>query len=181
MEAEAKNILQQLGDTSGWVTRATNFELTAYIVVPCRTPKDRDSPIPQIRQVLEATLQHTMVWSSQVAREQLDSAPDAFERPVKDSKEKEQNFYENPYFNLRRARDLPDAYSLEVHKYWYMSTLKQLGAREVRPSFCAFDGSWYAPIDSQRRGIKFTQPKTIAEGAGQRHFNIDRVKKTTER
>ncbi|KAH7007011.1 hypothetical protein EDB80DRAFT_880525 [Ilyonectria destructans] len=122
-----------------------------------------------------------MAWSSQVVREQLDSAPDAFESLVKDSKDKEQNFYEEPDFRLRRARDLPDAYSLEVHKCWYMDMLEQLGAREIGSSFCAFDRSWYDPIDPQRHGVKFTRPNTIAEGADRCRFNIDRVRKTTER
>ncbi|KAH7007012.1 hypothetical protein EDB80DRAFT_684264 [Ilyonectria destructans] len=56
MEAEAKNILQQLGDTSGSVTRAINFEFTAYMVAPYRILKASDTSAPQIRQLLEDTL-----------------------------------------------------------------------------------------------------------------------------
>lgn len=141
MEAEDRNILQQLGGTSDSVTRTTNFELTAYMVAPYIILKARNAPVPQIRHLLEDTLQQTMAWSSQAVHEQqqFDPSPEAFESLVGDSGDKEKNFYEEPDFKLRRARDLPKAYSLEVHKCWYTNKLEQLGAREIRPSFCAFD------------------------------------------
>ncbi|KAJ3455628.1 hypothetical protein MRS44_017110 [Fusarium solani] len=180
MEAEALDIMQQLGDRTGSFSRAINFEFTAYMVAPYRILKASGTSVPQIRQLLEDALQHTMAWASQTVRKQLDSAPDAFESLVKESKDKERNFYVEPDFKLRRARDMPDSYSLEVHNCWYMNTLEKLGAREIGPSFCAFDRSWYAPIDPGRHGVKFTRPSTIAEGADRCRFNIDRVRKTAE-
>ncbi|KAH7156683.1 hypothetical protein EDB81DRAFT_787683 [Dactylonectria macrodidyma] len=179
MEAEAKAIMSQLGNTGGSSTpRAINTEFTAYMVSPYRVLKASGRSVPQIRNLLEGALQHTMAWSSQIVREQLDSAPDAFVNLVRDSKDKEENFYVEGDFQLRRARDLPDSYSLEVHGCWYMNTLEQLGAREIGPSFCAFDRSWYDAIDPERHGVRFTRPSTIAEGADRCRFNIDRVKKT---
>ncbi|KAH6871537.1 L-2-amino-thiazoline-4-carboxylic acid hydrolase-domain-containing protein [Thelonectria olida] len=180
IEAEAKSIMQQLGDTSGSRSHAINSEFTAYMVAPYRILKASGTSVPQIRQLLEDALQHTMAWASKIVREQLDAAPDAFESLVKDSKYREQNFYVEPDFKLRRARDLPDSYSLEVHHCWYMRALEQLGAREIGPSFCAFDRSWYNAIDPQRHGVRFTRPSTIAKGADRCRFNFDRVKKTVK-
>ncbi|KAH6981383.1 hypothetical protein EDB80DRAFT_737045 [Ilyonectria destructans] len=181
MEAEAKAIMHQFGDTGGSSTpRAINTEFTAYMVSPYRVLKANGRSVLQIRSLLEGALRHTMAWSSQVVREQLDSAPDAFASLVRDSKDKEENFYVEGDFQLRRARDLPDSYSLEVHGCWYMNTLERLGAREIGPSFCAFDRSWYDTIAPERHGVRFTRPTTIAEGADRCRFNIDRVKKTRE-
>ncbi|KAH7137702.1 hypothetical protein EDB81DRAFT_948894 [Dactylonectria macrodidyma] len=181
IEAEAKAIMHQLGDTGGPSTpRAINVEFTAYMVSPYRVLKASGISVPQIRSLLEDALKQTMAWYSQYVREQLDSSPDAFASLVRGSKDKEENFYVEGDFQLRRARDLPDSYSLEVHGCWYMKTLEQLGAREIGPSFCAFDRSWYDSIDPERHGAKFTRPSTIAEGADRCRFNIDRVKKTGE-
>ncbi|KAM0417043.1 hypothetical protein ACHAPT_012948 [Fusarium lateritium] len=177
MEAEAIKIMKELGDTEGSVSRAINYEFTAYMVAPYRVLKANGASVSQIRHLLEESLQRTMAWSSQIVREQFDSSPDAFQSLVQESKDKEQNFYVEPDFKLRRARDEPDSYSLEVHKCWYMDTLQRLDAREIGPSFCSFDRSWYDPIDPNRHGVKFTRPSTIAEGADRCRFNIDRVKR----
>ncbi|KAL2684675.1 hypothetical protein Neosp_005758 [[Neocosmospora] mangrovei] len=160
IEAEAIGIMKELGDTEGSISRAINYEFMAYMVAPYRVLKASGAPLPQIR-----------------LREQLDSTPDVFENLVRESKEKERDFYVEPDFKLRRARDEPDSYNLEVHKCWYMDTLQRLDAREIGPSFCSFDRSWYDPIDPGRHGVRFTRPSTIAEGADRCRFNIDRVKK----
>lgn len=180
IEAEAKSIMQQLGDTSGSRSRAINSEFTAYMVAPYGILKASGKSVSQIRHLLEEALQHTIAWSSQLVRQHLDSAPDAFESLVRESKDKEENFYVEPDFEVRRARDLPDSYSLEVHSCWYMNALQRLDAREIGPSFCAFDRSWYNAIDPQRHGVRFTRPSTIAEGADRCRFNFDRVKKTVK-
>ncbi|KAJ4313067.1 hypothetical protein N0V84_009600 [Fusarium piperis] len=177
MRAEATNIMKELGDTEGSVSRAINYEFMAYMVAPYRVLKASGTSLPYIRRLLEESLQRTLAWSSQIVREQLDSTPDAFHSLVQESKDKEQNFYREPDFKLRRARDEPDSYNLEVHKCWYMDTLQRLDARGIGPSFCSFDRSWYDPIDPGRHGVKFTRPSTIAEGADRCRFNIDRVKK----
>lgn len=177
MKAEAINIMEELGDTKGSISRAINYEFMAYMVAPYRVLKASGTPLPQIRRLLEESLQRTLAWSSKMVREQLDSTPDAFESLVRESKDKERNFYQGPDFKLRRARDEPDAYNLEVHKCWYMDTLQRLGARDIGSSFCSFDRSWYDPIDPGRHGVRFTRPSTIAEGADRCRFNIDRVKK----
>ncbi|RMJ08330.1 hypothetical protein CDV36_012070 [Fusarium kuroshium] len=177
MEEEAIKIMKELGDTKSSISRTVNYEFMAYMVAPYRVLKASGTSLPQIRRLLEDSLQRTLAWTSQLVREQLDSTPDAFKSLVQESKEKEQNFYVEPDFKLRRARDEPDSYRLEVHKCWYMDTLQRLDAREIGPSFCSFDRSWYDPIDPDRHGVKFTRPSTIAEGADRCRFNIDRVKK----
>ncbi|KAI8683562.1 hypothetical protein NCS57_00020700 [Fusarium keratoplasticum] len=177
IETEAINIMKEVGDPGGSISRTINYEFMAYMVAPYRVLKANGTSLHQIRRLLEESLQRTLAWSSQIVREQLDSSPDAFKSLVQESKDKEQNFYQEPDFKLGRARDEPDSYSLEVHKCWYMDTLQRLDAREIGPSFCSFDRSWYDPIDPDRHGVKFTRPSTIAEGADRCRFNIDRVKK----
>lgn len=177
MEAEAVNVMKELGDTKGSTPRAMNHEFMAYMVAPYRVLKASGTSLPQIRHLLEESLQRTLALSSRMVREQLDASSDAFESLVRESKDKEQNFYQEPDFKLRRARDEPDSYSLEVHKCWYMDTLQRLGARDIGPSFCSFDRAWYDPIDPGRHGVRFARPSTIAEGADRCRFNMDRVKK----
>ncbi|KAM5343120.1 hypothetical protein ACJ41O_014086 [Fusarium nematophilum] len=180
MEAEARSIMRQLGhtsDTNPFTPRAINTEFTAYMVSPYRILKASGATLPEIRSLLEDSLQHAMSWTTGIVREQLDASPDAFEHLVRESKDKEENFYVEGDFKLKRARDTPDSYSLEVHGCWYMNALDRLGAREIGPSFCAFDRSWYDAVDAERHGARFSRPSTIAEGHDRCRFNVDRVKR----
>lgn len=104
----------------------------------------------------------------------LDASDDAFTTMVDFSKDREDNYF-GVDFTFVRSADDGRRYHVDVHRCLYFEVLTREGSPELGPVFCEFDAAWISAIDSERHGIDFQRPTTIARGGSTCPFHFSRT------
>jgi hypothetical protein len=110
-------------------------------------------------------------------RAALDPASDPFDVMVSISRERERHAF-GAGFAFRHPDDGSERYTAEVERCYYHDVLRDNGAAQLTPIFCAFDANWIDAIDPDRDGFEFDRLTTIGTGGTSCLFRFRRRPRT---